>query len=98
MATARFRLVSVARYTSPMPPTPIWVVTSYGPRRVPGIRATAVWWELYGRNDRVVHASGSSVLFVFGFPGPGGLEGPPRQGGCFAGGCQYGKAPSAHTL
>ena len=35
---ARFRLVSVARYTSPMPPTPIWAVTSYGPRRLPGAR------------------------------------------------------------
>jgi hypothetical protein len=30
--------VSVAQYTSPMPPTPIWLVTSYGPRRVPGAR------------------------------------------------------------
>ena len=39
MATARFRLVSVARYTSPIPPTPIWAVTSYGPRRVPEARA-----------------------------------------------------------
>jgi hypothetical protein len=36
MAIDRFRFVSVARYTSPMPPTPIWAVTSYGPRRVPG--------------------------------------------------------------
>ena len=27
--------------TSPMPPTPIWAVISYGPRRVPGVRATA---------------------------------------------------------
>jgi hypothetical protein len=39
MATARFRLVSVALHTSPMPPTPIWVLISYGPMRVPGVRA-----------------------------------------------------------
>ena len=30
------RLVDLA-----MPPTPIWAVTSYGPRRVPGLRANA---------------------------------------------------------
>ena len=30
MATARFRFVSVARYTSPMPPTPSWAPISYG--------------------------------------------------------------------
>jgi hypothetical protein len=42
MATARFRFVSVARYTSPIPPTPICAVTSYGPRRVPGVRAKGV--------------------------------------------------------
>ena len=30
--------VSRARYTSPMPPSPILAVTSYGPRAVPGIR------------------------------------------------------------
>ena len=36
MATWRFRLVSVARYTSPMPPTPRGDRISYGPRRVPG--------------------------------------------------------------
>src|SRR5262245_25728331 len=40
MATWRLRFVSVARYTSPIPPTPIWAVTSYGPRRVPGINDT----------------------------------------------------------
>ena len=39
MATARFRLMSVALFTSPIPPTPIWAVTSYGPRWVPGVRA-----------------------------------------------------------
>ena len=33
--------VSVARHTSPMPPTPIWAEISYGPRRVPAVRATA---------------------------------------------------------
>ena len=41
IATWRPRFVSVARYTSPMPPTPIWAVISYGPRRVPAVRATA---------------------------------------------------------
>ena len=35
-ATSRFSFVSVARYTSPIPPTPIWAAISYGPRRVPG--------------------------------------------------------------
>ena len=39
IATWRFSFVSVARYTSPMPPTPIWATTSYGPRRVPGVKA-----------------------------------------------------------
>ena len=39
MATARFRFVSVARYTSPMPPTPSWAPISYGPSRVPGTSA-----------------------------------------------------------
>ncbi len=38
-ATSRFSFVSVARYTSPIPPSPIWAVTSYGPRQVPGVRA-----------------------------------------------------------
>jgi hypothetical protein len=42
IATWRFSFVSVARYTSPMPPAPIWAVTSYEPRRVPGVRATRV--------------------------------------------------------
>ena len=37
-ATSRPSRVSRARYTSPMPPTPIWAWTSYGPRRVPGER------------------------------------------------------------
>ncbi len=32
-------LMSRALYTSPMPPTPIWAAISYGPRRVPGVRA-----------------------------------------------------------
>ena len=36
IATWRFRLVSLARYTSPMPPAPICAVISYTPRRVPG--------------------------------------------------------------
>ena len=40
IATWRFRFVSVARYTSPIPPTPICAVTSYGPRRAPGVRDT----------------------------------------------------------
>ena len=37
-ATSRPSLVSVARYTSPMPPAPIGATTSYAPRRLPGDR------------------------------------------------------------
>ena len=37
MATCRFRFVSVARYTSPIPPTPSRETTSYGPTCVPGL-------------------------------------------------------------
>jgi hypothetical protein len=40
MATCRPRFGSVARYTSPMPPAPIWPVISYGPSRVPGANDT----------------------------------------------------------
>ena len=39
IATLRFRLVSVARYTSPMPPAPICSVSKKTPRRLPGVRA-----------------------------------------------------------
>ena len=35
-ATSRSSLVSRARHTSPMPPSPILAVTVYGPRVVPG--------------------------------------------------------------
>jgi hypothetical protein len=35
-ATSRFNLVSRARYTSPIPPTPMTDWISYGPRRKPG--------------------------------------------------------------
>ena len=48
MATCRARLVSVARYTSPIPPTPIWAVTSYGPRRVPRANDTVSRWNYTG--------------------------------------------------
>src|SRR4029077_11909367 len=37
MATTRSRRVSCARYTSPMPPAPIGLTISYGPRREPGV-------------------------------------------------------------
>ena len=40
------RLVSVAHYTSPMPPTPIWAVISYGPRRVPASQSHDKWLRL----------------------------------------------------
>ena len=40
IATARFRFVSMARYTSPIPPAPICAVIWSGPKRVPGVRAT----------------------------------------------------------
>src|SRR5215208_5269446 len=39
MATNRFRRVSRAFQTSPMPPAPRWERISYGPSRVPGARA-----------------------------------------------------------
>ena len=54
MATCRARLVSVARYTSPIPPTPIWAVTSYGPRRVPGANDTVSRWNYTGTCERKV--------------------------------------------
>ncbi len=36
--TPRPSFVSLARYTSPMPPSPILAVTAYGPREVPASR------------------------------------------------------------
>src|SRR6476646_1445542 len=39
-ATVRFRRVSRARYTSPIPPAPSALTTSYGPSRVAGVRGT----------------------------------------------------------
>src|SRR5207344_1201651 len=36
IATSRSSFVSRARYTWPIPPSPISAATSYGPRRVPG--------------------------------------------------------------
>src|SRR5215470_12086386 len=36
IATSRSRRVSLARYTSPIPPAPSGLTISYGPRRVPG--------------------------------------------------------------
>jgi hypothetical protein len=42
MATARSRRVSRALYTSPMPPAPSAERISYGPSRVPGVRAKRV--------------------------------------------------------
>src|SRR5262249_34073823 len=39
IATVRFRRVSEALYTSPMPPAPMSERISYGPRRVPGLSA-----------------------------------------------------------
>src|SRR5262245_1026767 len=40
IATVRPRRVSVALYTSPIPPAPRGAMTSYGPSRVPGASAT----------------------------------------------------------
>jgi len=40
-ATSRLSRVSIARYTSPMPPAPSRPMISYGPRRVPGGRS--IW-------------------------------------------------------
>ena len=41
--------LSVARYTSPMPPSPIRAATSYEPMRVPGVRATRFGSNYRGR-------------------------------------------------
>ena len=41
MATDRLSFVSVARYTSPIPPAPSGAVIAYGPSREPGARAIA---------------------------------------------------------
>src|SRR5580704_8706206 len=38
IATVRSRRVSIARYTSPMPPAPNGETTSYGPSFVPEVR------------------------------------------------------------
>ena len=70
MATARFRLLSVALYTSPIPPTPIWAVTSYGPRRVPAVSAIGVGPD-YRRNggaDLTGRASSRGVLALICVP------------------------------
>jgi hypothetical protein len=59
IATWRFSLVSVARYTSPIPPTPIWATTSYGPMQVPEGRDTRESRRDTGRLIRGKHrASG----------------------------------------
>ena len=41
-ATSWPSFMSLARYTSPMPPWAMRAVTSYGPRRVPGVRDMAM--------------------------------------------------------
>ena len=51
IAKSRFSLVSLVRYTSPMPPAPIAVTIWYGPRQVPGERANQ--GGLHGRRQRV---------------------------------------------
>jgi hypothetical protein len=43
-ATSRFSRVSRARYTSPMPPEPMWLVTSYVPSLVPLVSITSSQW------------------------------------------------------
>src|SRR5271168_3545192 len=42
MATLRPRRVSVAFHTSPMPPAPMGARISYGPKRVPAVRAMGI--------------------------------------------------------
>jgi hypothetical protein len=49
----RFRLVSVARYTSPMPPTPMNAEISNEPRRVPGVSATECWDYMRRSSERL---------------------------------------------
>ena len=46
IATSRPSFVSRPRYTSPMPPAPMAVWISYGPRRVPGASATAGFYAI----------------------------------------------------
>ena len=43
-ATSRCSLVSRAPYTSPIPPAPSGERISYGPRRMPGLRAKRLPW------------------------------------------------------
>src|SRR5262245_32936458 len=52
IATSRWSFVSRARYTSPMPPAPIWSVISYGPSRVPGANDTATRSNYTGMSRR----------------------------------------------
>ena len=63
IATCRPRLVSVARYTSPMPPTPIWAVISYGPRRVPAVRATASGCDYRRCRGESGYVTGNGAVF-----------------------------------
>jgi hypothetical protein len=67
----RFRLVSVARYTSPIPPAPMRAAISYGPSRVPGVNAIPA-----GR----FYALNSTTPMNVSRDWPGTLvNGPPRQ-------------------
>ena len=55
MATSRFSFVSVARYTSPIPPVPRRERILYGPRLSPGVMATAVGgYHIVQSRERIV--------------------------------------------
>ncbi len=62
-ATSRSSFVSRARYTSPMPPSPILAVTAYGPRVVPGWRAISIQAVESRGSARSVAGLGATVLF-----------------------------------
>ena len=70
MATCRFSLVSVARYTSPIPPAPMAETISYGPRRVPGVTANPFAVDYTGRTA----ARTELLLSDAGFTGGGALK------------------------
>jgi hypothetical protein len=74
-ATSGPSLVSLARYTSPMPPTPIWAGSSYGPSRVPGsTRATGIAADYTSADSFLI---GDAVMFSDSVSHP--REAPPRE-------------------
>jgi hypothetical protein len=69
-ATSRARRVSLARYTSPIPPAPIRLTMSYGPRRAPAVR---------GMDDGSIGANGPMSQSG---ESPTGQDTAPRRAAC----------------